>query len=221
MIGRCDGHPACLGRTRQAFARLGVTVRYFRAPGGDFGTTSATLRQLCQRYRTRPLGWSVDPQDQKPGVTKIVQTVPSTVSPGAVILPHDDGGTDRDQTMPALPAIISGPRGQGYPLAPLPPTGRAEPRRPPMGRSVVDAPAPRRRQVHGQQHRTGLIRCERLRATSSEAARHPGRPITMISLWSTALPLEGVAPVGAVQRAATTRSGHRRDRGRRGAEHRR
>ena len=113
-----------IGRTQQAFARLGVTVRYFRAPGGDFGKTSTTLRQLCQRYRTRPLGWSVDPQDQKkPGVTKIVQTVPSTVSPGAVILPHDGGGTDRDQTMAAIPGIISGLQGQGYTLAALPPDG--------------------------------------------------------------------------------------------------
>ena len=36
---------------------------------------------------------------------------------------HDGGGTDRDQTMAALPAIISGLRGQGYTLAPLPPDG--------------------------------------------------------------------------------------------------
>jgi peptidoglycan/xylan/chitin deacetylase (PgdA/CDA1 family) len=78
-----------IGDTQQAFAQFGVTVRYFRAPAGDFGKTTTTLRQLCQRYQTRPLGWAVDPQDwKKPGVTKIVQTVLSTVAPGAVILLH-------------------------------------------------------------------------------------------------------------------------------------
>ena len=112
-----------IGDTQQAFAQFGVTVRYFRAPAGDFGKTTTTLRQLCQRYQTRPLGWAVDPQDwKKPGVTKIVQTVLSTVSPGAVILLHDGGG-NRDQTMAALPGIISGLQGQGYTLAALPPDG--------------------------------------------------------------------------------------------------
>ena len=80
-------------------------------------------RTLRQRYQTRPLGWAVDPQDwKKPGVTKIVQTVLSTVAPGAVILLHDGGG-NRDQTMAALPGIISGLQGQGYTLAALPPDG--------------------------------------------------------------------------------------------------
>ena len=165
MIGRCDGHPACLGRTRQAFARLGVTVRYFRAPGGDFGKTSTTLRQLCQRYRTRPLGWSVDPQDRKkPGVTKIVQTVLSTVSPGAIILLHDGGGTDRDQTIGGTAGHHCRAAGPGRPPRAAAPR-RAGPS-PAVRRWAVpwsmpsDAPAQRRRQVRGRQHRTGLIRCE-------------------------------------------------------------
>jgi len=112
-----------IGTTQQAFAQFGVTARYFRAPGGDFGKTT-TLRQLCQRYQTRPLGWSVDPQDwKKPGVTKIVQTVLSTVSPGAIILLHDGGGTDRNQTIAGLPGIISRLQGLGYTLAALPPDG--------------------------------------------------------------------------------------------------
>ena len=111
-----------IGRTQQALAGLGVTARYFRAPGGDFGATS-TLRQVCQQYQTRPLGWAVDPQDwKKPGTPAIVQTVLGTVTPGAVILLHDGGG-NREQTLAALPAIITGLQAQGYTLAALPPDG--------------------------------------------------------------------------------------------------
>ena len=111
-----------IGRTQQALAGLGVTARYFRAPGGDFGATS-TLRQVCQQYQTRPLGWAVDPQDwKKPGTPAIVQTVLGTITPGAVILLHDGGG-NREQTQAALPAIITGLQAQGYTLAALPPDG--------------------------------------------------------------------------------------------------
>jgi peptidoglycan/xylan/chitin deacetylase (PgdA/CDA1 family) len=111
-----------IGRTQQALAGLGVTARYFRAPGGDFGATS-TLRQVCQQYQTRPLGWAVDPQDwKKPGTPAIVQTVLGTITPGAVILLHDGGG-NREQTLAALPAIITGLQAQGYTLAALPPDG--------------------------------------------------------------------------------------------------
>ena len=111
-----------IGRTQQALAGLGVTARYVRAPGGDFGATS-TLRQVCQQYQTRPLGWAVDPQDwKKPGTPAIVQTVLGTITPGAVILLHDGGG-NREQTLAALPAIITGLQAQGYTLAALPPDG--------------------------------------------------------------------------------------------------
>ena len=45
-----------------------------------------------------------------------------TVTPGAVILLHDGGG-NREQTLDALPAIITGLHAQGYTLAALPPDG--------------------------------------------------------------------------------------------------
>ena len=45
----------------------------------------------------------------------------STVTPGAVILLHDGGGDDREQTIAALPGIISGLQAAGYTLAGLPP----------------------------------------------------------------------------------------------------
>ena len=112
-----------ISRTQQAFAAHGVTSHYFRAPEGGFGTTS-TLRQLCELNNVVPLGWSVDSLDwKKPGAKTIVKNVLSAVHPGAIILMHDAGGTDRNQTIAALPDIITGLRSAGYTLAPLPAGG--------------------------------------------------------------------------------------------------
>ena len=106
------------------FSSLGVQVHYFRSPGGDFGTKRTTLRQVCQLNRVVPLGWSVDSQDwRKPGVAAIVRNVLSTVAPGSVVLMHDAGGADRDQTIAALPGVISGLQEAGYTLANLPSGG--------------------------------------------------------------------------------------------------
>jgi peptidoglycan-N-acetylglucosamine deacetylase len=68
-----------------------------------------------------PLGWAVDSADwRKPGAAAITANVLGAVTPGAVILMHDGGGTDRQQTVAALPGIISGLQAAGYFLAPLP-----------------------------------------------------------------------------------------------------
>jgi peptidoglycan/xylan/chitin deacetylase (PgdA/CDA1 family) len=100
----------------------GVTVRYFRAPEGRFGNPGGAVLQAAQRARTLPLGWGVDSLDwQKPGAPAIVTAVLDKVSPGAVILLHDGGGADREQTLAALPGIIVGLRGAGYSLLALPP----------------------------------------------------------------------------------------------------
>ncbi len=118
-----EGINAEISRTQQAFAALGVTSHYFRAPDGDFGQTT-TLRQVCQLNQVVPLGWSVDSLDwKKPGAKAIVANVLSAVHPGAVILMHDAGGADRSQTLAALPDVISGLRSAGYTLAPLPAGG--------------------------------------------------------------------------------------------------
>ncbi len=112
-----------IGRTQDAFIQAGgVAARYFRAPEGAFGPTGGAVLQAAQRARTIPLGWGVDSLDwRKPGVDAIVANVMTAVSPGAVILLHDGGGTDREQTLAALPGIIAGLQAAGYTLAAMPP----------------------------------------------------------------------------------------------------
>jgi peptidoglycan/xylan/chitin deacetylase (PgdA/CDA1 family) len=112
-----------IGLTQNAFLQAtGVTVRYFRAPEGRFGNPGGTVLQAGQRARTIPLAWGVDSLDwKKPGAPAIVSTVLTTVSPGAIILLHDGGGADREETLAALPGIMAGLQAAGYTLAPLPP----------------------------------------------------------------------------------------------------
>ncbi len=113
-----------VGRTQRAFTALRVAVHYFRAPGGSFGGEVPTLRQVCQVDGVVPLGWSVDSEDwRKPGRAAIVANVLTEVRPGAIILMHDAGGADRDQTIAALPVIIGELRAAGYTLTPLPAQG--------------------------------------------------------------------------------------------------
>ncbi len=110
-----------MARTQEVVSGYGVRVHYFRAPGGDFGAARTTLRQVCQSNRVVPLGWSVDSQDwRKPGPAAIVRNVLDEVAPGSVILMHDAGGADRNQTIAALPDVISGLQAAGYTLAALP-----------------------------------------------------------------------------------------------------
>ncbi|MET0965385.1 MAG: polysaccharide deacetylase family protein [Nakamurella sp.] len=99
----------------------GVTPRYLRAPEGRFGDSGGAVLQAGQRARTIPLGWGVDSLDwKKPGTAGIVANVLSAVSPGAIILLHDGGGADREETIAALPAIITGLQAAGYALAAMP-----------------------------------------------------------------------------------------------------
>lgn len=112
-----------IGRTQDAvIAATGHVPRYLRAPGGRFGDPGGPVHQAAQQARTLLLGWGVDSRDwTKPGAATIVSTVLGTVTPGAIILLHDAGGTDRRQTLEALPGLIDGLRAAGYTLTALPP----------------------------------------------------------------------------------------------------
>lgn len=112
-----------IGRTQDAIAQAtGVSPRYLRAPEGSFGDPGGAVHQAAQQARTLLLGWAVDSRDwTKPGAGAIVSTVAGGVSPGAIILMHDAGGTDRQQSIEALPGVIDGLHAAGYTLLPLPP----------------------------------------------------------------------------------------------------
>jgi peptidoglycan/xylan/chitin deacetylase (PgdA/CDA1 family) len=112
-----------IGRTQEAVVQAtGHTPRYLRAPEGRFGEPAGTVHQAAQQARTLLLGWAVDSRDwTTPGAAAILANVTGAVGPGAVILLHDAGGADRQQTVDALPGIIDGLRAAGYTLLPLPP----------------------------------------------------------------------------------------------------
>jgi peptidoglycan/xylan/chitin deacetylase (PgdA/CDA1 family) len=112
-----------IGRTQDAVIRAtGHTPRYLRAPEGRFGLPDGSVHQAAQQARTLLLGWAVDAKDwTTPGTATIVSNVVGGVGPGAIILMHDAGGADRQQTLEALPGVIDGLRAAGYTLLPLPP----------------------------------------------------------------------------------------------------
>ena len=92
-------------------AAPGVTVSFFRPPGGDFSTR---LNDIAAAYGQVPLGWSIDIVDSAgPGARAIVDSVMDRVEPGAVILLHD-GGPDRSTTVAALDILIDELHRAGY-----------------------------------------------------------------------------------------------------------
>jgi peptidoglycan/xylan/chitin deacetylase (PgdA/CDA1 family) len=91
--------------------------RMFRPPYGLWNDT--TLR-LLHSYHMLMVLWTIDSEDFRlPGTAKIVSTVLQKAQPGAIVLLHDAGGR-RDQTVQALPKIISGLRAAGYKLVTVP-----------------------------------------------------------------------------------------------------
>jgi peptidoglycan-N-acetylglucosamine deacetylase len=92
-------------------AAPGVPVRYFRAPGGNWGPN---LIAMSRQLGLTPLDWTVDPRDwSRPGVAHIIQVVENQTHPGGVILEHDGGG-DRGQTLTAARTYIPWLLNQGY-----------------------------------------------------------------------------------------------------------
>lgn len=116
---------ADLGRTSNADIRKEVkvgqqrirkvtgqpTTPWLRPPYGSMNSRVwGVLRGIDQRV----VLWDVDPQDwRRPGTAKIADNVINNTKPGSVILLHD-GGTDRRQTIAALPKIIRVLKERGY-----------------------------------------------------------------------------------------------------------
>lgn len=83
---------------------------YFRAPGGNFGeSTAADLKGMV----SGEIGWNIDTEDwRRPGASVIAERIKSA-KPGEIVLMHDGGG-DRSQTVAGLREALTYLKGQGY-----------------------------------------------------------------------------------------------------------
>ncbi len=91
--------------------------RLFRPPYGLWNTTTLSL---LHDYKMLMILWTVDTDDYlRPGVAAIVHSAVSGARPGAIILMHDAGG-NRQETIDALPTIITTLRARGYRLVTVP-----------------------------------------------------------------------------------------------------
>ena len=105
-------YPYQIDQTQNEIRSLtGRTPSCVRPPYNDWNST--VLSQIAQRGLTT-MSYSVDPKDWTlPGTQTIVSRVVSAAFPGAVVDLHDAGG-NRQETVDALPGIITGLRARGY-----------------------------------------------------------------------------------------------------------
>ena len=98
--------------------RRGPTSTCFRPP---YGATNAGVRAAIRRAGARQVLWTVDTRDwTRPGVKELRRIGRSPqIRPGSIILMHDGGG-NRDQTVAALPALISHLHARGFQVRALP-----------------------------------------------------------------------------------------------------
>ena len=96
---------------KAVYAATGIHTYLYRPPGGY---KSKSVTDLINRNGYEVILWSADSEDwRKPGVNRIKKNVLSNVSPGAIVLFHDGGGT-RSQTVEALGQVIDQLRANGY-----------------------------------------------------------------------------------------------------------
>lgn len=101
----------------------GVSPRFFRPPAGIH--TPWQLRKVSSSGLTT-VNWDAEGYDwQRPNTPeRIEQKVLSSVRPGSIILLHDGDethhGSDRSQTVAALPIIIDTLRAEGYSFVTIP-----------------------------------------------------------------------------------------------------
>jgi peptidoglycan/xylan/chitin deacetylase (PgdA/CDA1 family) len=110
--------------------------RLFRPPYGLYDGTTLTL---LREFHMLNVLWTVDSHDwRRPGEQAIVNTVVSGARPGAIVLMHDAGGP-RQQTVAALPQIITQLRAQGYKFVTVPKLLLDNP--PPADQQLLRTPA--------------------------------------------------------------------------------
>lgn len=101
-----------IGSTAAAIKRAtGFQVCLFRAPYGDI---NSQLLGLARSMGMTTMQWNNDPRDWSlPGVGSIERTVLSEATNGGIVEMHFAGGP-RQETLDALPKIISTLRKRGY-----------------------------------------------------------------------------------------------------------
>ena len=100
------------------YQTTGVKTSFFRPPGGYLNNGLATYAKSQQNSVVM---WSVTSADTDPRAKYqvFVKNVLRDAKPGAIVLMHDGGG-NRERTVKALPAIISGLKQQGYRFVTVP-----------------------------------------------------------------------------------------------------
>lgn len=91
--------------TNQVIASAtGTTPTCLRAP---FGATDPTVNSAAATAGLDVVGWDVNPADyDDPGAAQIAAGVLSSLAPGSVVLLHDGGSGDRQQTVDALATLL-------------------------------------------------------------------------------------------------------------------
>lgn len=85
-------------------AATGVTPSCLRAP---YGATSPTVFSAAAAVGLEVVGWNLDPGDyNNPGASAISGFVLNNISPGSIVLLHDAGSGDRQQTVDALATLL-------------------------------------------------------------------------------------------------------------------
>lgn len=95
----------------------GVTPKYFRAPGGNFGTlvnSTAYSQGMCNIWTDSDLG---DWRSPRYSSATLCSRFQRYVKPGSIILLHDGGS--HTQTVNAVPCMLSWAKNHGYDVVPL------------------------------------------------------------------------------------------------------
>ncbi len=93
-------------------AATGSRPTCLRPPGGG---TSARVVSIAQSVGLDQVLWNVDPSDYlRPGVGAIISRSLRYADGRPLVIGMHDGGGPRDQTVAALPSIISGLQARGY-----------------------------------------------------------------------------------------------------------
>jgi len=100
-----------MGGAKVIRSATGVQPVWFRPP---YGAINGDVWKQTRKLHLKVALWDVDTRDwSRPGAKKIIRTTEKNAKSGSIILMHD-GGTNRRQTIAALPKIIRDLKAKGY-----------------------------------------------------------------------------------------------------------